>query len=224
MPKLQRAPEEVEAFKNQILDVAMEVMKEDGYKHISMRKVAARMNMTAANLYNYYANKDELNLAIQTRVAVILFDMYKDAFGRFDDPWERLVHFIDLYVEFGISCPNYYDIIYSITAPKYADFVGTAAESVALEEKRKALDAALAVLDINVKAVVELRKMSGDFSAEKARLEIMTAWSTLHGMISLHNRGYFEKMGEQGSDLLGKMKVRVLKMFSEDRGGASLSM
>ncbi|MEZ4549411.1 MAG: TetR family transcriptional regulator [Desulfobacterales bacterium] len=34
---------------------------------MSMRKLAGRLKMTAANIYNYYQNKDDLYLAIQTR-------------------------------------------------------------------------------------------------------------------------------------------------------------
>ena len=36
-----------------------------------MRKIATKVSMTAANIYNYYSNKDEIYLAIQTGATIV---------------------------------------------------------------------------------------------------------------------------------------------------------
>jgi len=65
MPKATRSPEEVKTVKNEILETALSLMCEDGFDALTMRKLALRLKMTAANIYNYYTNKDDLYLAIQ---------------------------------------------------------------------------------------------------------------------------------------------------------------
>ena len=47
-----------------------------------MAKVGARMKMTAANLYNYYANKDELLIAIHKKAYGMLHDQLRAAVQR----------------------------------------------------------------------------------------------------------------------------------------------
>ena len=62
MPKTTRAAEEVIGIKDRILETALQHLIEDGFEHFSMRKLAARLGMTAANIYNYFTNKDEIYL------------------------------------------------------------------------------------------------------------------------------------------------------------------
>ncbi|MCU0596507.1 MAG: TetR/AcrR family transcriptional regulator, partial [Desulfobacterota bacterium] len=63
MPKVTRSSEEIEEVKDQILDEALSILVMDGYDGLSMNRLGAGMNMTAANLYNYYGNKNELLIA-----------------------------------------------------------------------------------------------------------------------------------------------------------------
>ena len=67
MPKAPMAETEIFKKKERILDIAAEIIMEEGYHSLSMRKIGTKIGMTAANLYNYYSNKDELNIAIRTR-------------------------------------------------------------------------------------------------------------------------------------------------------------
>ncbi|MCK5680918.1 helix-turn-helix transcriptional regulator, partial [bacterium] len=62
MPKAPRTPEEVELVRQAILDAALKIIVEDGYKGFSMRKLGRSMGMTAKTVYNYFINKDEIYL------------------------------------------------------------------------------------------------------------------------------------------------------------------
>jgi len=64
MPKTTRSPEEVKKIKDRILETALQLLIDDGFMHFSMRKLAARLGITAASIYNYFTNKDELYLLI----------------------------------------------------------------------------------------------------------------------------------------------------------------
>lgn len=60
MPKKPFTREQVDAQRSRIMDVASSVMADVGFNHLSMRKLASQLNMTASNIYNYFPNKKVL--------------------------------------------------------------------------------------------------------------------------------------------------------------------
>ena len=140
MPRAARTPQEVEAVKKEILDTALELIRTEGFENLSMRKIASRLRITATTIYNYYANKDELNLMIRIRGFQILYSMLEEPSLGGGSVEERLGSMIRAYAEFGVSHPGYYDIMFNLNTPKYADYAGTQMEPSALREKENALD------------------------------------------------------------------------------------
>ena len=67
MPRTSMSGAQVSATREKILDTAADIISETGFQSLSMRRIGARVGMTAANLYNYYSNKDEINIAIRMR-------------------------------------------------------------------------------------------------------------------------------------------------------------
>jgi AcrR family transcriptional regulator len=59
-----RSPEAKEELRERILAEALALFVSEGYAGFSMRKLGQRLHFTAAALYTYFANKDELLLAI----------------------------------------------------------------------------------------------------------------------------------------------------------------
>lgn len=53
MPKKPFTPEEMTAQRERIMNSASQVMAEVGFHHLSMRKLANQLGMTASNIYNY---------------------------------------------------------------------------------------------------------------------------------------------------------------------------
>ena len=100
-----------------------------------MRKIAARMGVTATNIYNYYTNKDEINLMIRIRGFEILHSMLKKAYDENHSPADRMRAMILAYADFGVSYPDYYDIMFNLRTPKVTDYMGTKFEPVATSLK-----------------------------------------------------------------------------------------
>ena len=53
MPKKARTPEEIEEVKQRILEKALELIGEDGYRSFSMRKLASKLNMTTVTAFTF---------------------------------------------------------------------------------------------------------------------------------------------------------------------------
>ncbi len=81
MPKAAWTRDKINNTKEKILDVALKLIIEEGFNKLSMRKIAARLGITAANIYNYYSSKDEINLMIRVRGFEMLFSMLSKESG-----------------------------------------------------------------------------------------------------------------------------------------------
>jgi len=186
MPKAPRTAEDVIAVKMQIIEAAKEIICKDGFNQLSMRKLAAALGMTATNIYNYYSNKDEIYLGIQTAGFAMLLERFQKVERQFDSSPKVLEEFVSAYLDFGMNNPDYYEVMLGGNTPKYADYVGTDLEKVAFDEKQTAL----AVSKMMTQIVMNLTGMSKD----DASYRTIQAWVTLHGVVSLHNNRVLQEM------------------------------
>ncbi len=213
MGRPQRTTSEIEAKKENILEVALDVLDDDGYLSLSINKVAGKLGMTSANLYNYFVNKDELNMAMQTRIAKRIYEAYKVDYDTYDDPLKRLEAFNQTLVDLGRKHPNHYDILYSITAPRSKDFIGTSVEKAALVEKEKARQIAVNHREITMKVALEIYQRYQSFEPEEASFLLNSMWCTLHGAITLYNRNFLLRFGDSNEEMFAKICTDVLAPF-----------
>lgn len=208
-----RTPEEVERLRERILSEALKVLHEEGYVRMSISRVASRIGMTAANLYNYFAGKDELNLAMQTRISEEMYAAYQEAYKRHNDPLERMRSFMEVQIKMGLKSVNHYDILYSITAPRGTDFEGTKAERIARAEKKKAHQIALRIRAIHMKVAMEISEAYASFQPDEATYLTNRMWCMIHGAITLHNRSFLERFGESDEKMFSKICEDALAPF-----------
>ncbi len=218
MPRLPRSQQEVASFKQEILDTALEMIIKDGFHNLSMRKLASRLGMTATTIYNYFSNKDEINLMIRMHGFEMMYGQLEKSFSEHADPLLRLQGMIRAYFQFGIHYPNYYDIMFNMHTPKYLDYVGTALEPVANTEK----EASLRNYAITEKAIAALFEGHGEVHAERIMLKTIQLWSDAHGVISLYNSQLFREISDHPAGLLEHLIDEVvarITTFREDIGG-----
>ena len=179
MARVARRQEDIESVKLEILEAAKGIIYEQGFAQLSMRKLASALGMTAANIYNYYANKDEIYLGIQTAGFAMLVERYEQIDKQGGTPLEVLTAMGWAYIDFGLANRDYYEVMLGSNTPKYIDYVDTPLESAAFHEKKQALSVVQTASQIIV-------KLTG-LSEEQARRYVIKSWIFLHGIISLHN-------------------------------------
>jgi AcrR family transcriptional regulator len=212
MPKTTRAAEEVIGIKERILEIALQHLIEDGFEHFSMRKLAARLGMTAANIYNYFTNKDELYLLIQTRGFEMLYDFLHEAYKRSADAEKKLENMIRAYLKFGMDNPEYYEIMFSRNTPKYADYKGTPMEKVALLEKQTALKSA----DITILALSDLFTNNKTVHIDTIHFRMLQIWFTLNGMINLFNSRVLQEVEGHVDAIMKRMTQDIMKTIKSE--------
>jgi len=183
MPKKKSTPSQIEAEKDRICTIALSIICEEGYGDFSMRKLAARLGIAAKTIYNYYTNKDELYLRILTRGFEQLCLRYEEIFSNSRDPVERLRHMNRAYVDFGITNPDYYNIMFNWNVPKFIDYAGTKQDDAAQYGRHVALRG----IDMIIEDVAGVAERTGCFPSSQAPYRTLQHWSAMHGIVSLYN-------------------------------------
>lgn len=204
-----RSPDEVETVKQKILKTALDLMCEDGFDSLSMRKLATRIGMTAANIYNYYENKDELYLAIQTNGFRMLVESFAEIAGYHCGPSEKIRKMMRAYVDFGTGKPDYYEIMFSRNTPKFTDYRGTPMEAAATIEKQTALK----VADIACGTILEFRNSGNMISDDDAHYLTLLAWSTLHGIVNLYNSRVLQETTDDADRFIERFMDDLTRHF-----------
>lgn len=206
MPRKPKSQQSITKIRKQILDTALDLIIQGGFQQFSMRKLASRIGITATTIYNYYSNKDEINIMIRMHGFELLYHELSKSYASHTDPLARLRSMIRSYFEFGIQYPDYYDIMFNPRTPKYLDYANTDLEPVARTEK----EATLRNYAITEKAIFALSGKHGTLSSDQVMLKTIHLWCEVHGIISLYNSNLFEEINADSSTLMDRLIDEVI--------------
>jgi AcrR family transcriptional regulator len=208
MPRISRTPEQVDAFRQEILDAALHLIIEHGFSELSMRKIASRLGVTATTIYNYYASREELYFFIRIRGFELLFESIANVYKAKDDPYEKLCAVIEEYIRFGVSNPDYYEVMFiSRGVPKFLDCIGTPLEQVAGREKEKSIKTFLFI----AQGIAEDLNMP---EAEARHLTIKF-WTELNGIVSLLNSRLLREVEEDTEPLVERLVADICERYHQ---------
>ena len=213
MPKAARTPEEVEAAKQKILEKALDIITAHGYEGLTMRRLGRHLGMTAATIYNYFRNKEEIYLHVLTRGFELLHEDLLRARNSKDDPFEKLKAVWREFVRFGLNQSNYYDIMLTLYIPKYRDFAGGPLEPLA----RKELTTALMVADLITEVLEEIAAAYGNIRKEDARIHFMRLLTGVHGVVSLYNNTILAYVHDHPEEILDSLVESHLSFFAPSK-------
>lgn len=126
MPKKPFTPEEIAAQRERIMDSASHVMADVGFHHLSMRKLASQLGMTASNIYNYFPNKETLFVHTRRRGFELAFLDINSQMAEHLDPRSALFNFAGHLIQFAQRFPGYYQLMFqpprlSLSDPELVD-------------------------------------------------------------------------------------------------------
>lgn len=111
MPRQAFSAEEIVVQKQRIMDEAAQVMASEGISQLSMRALAASLNMTAANLYNYFPSKRQLFIETTQRGYELLDSYTKDGVARDEEPRAKLAGLLKSAVRFAHDWTGYWELM-----------------------------------------------------------------------------------------------------------------
>ena len=104
--------------RQQILDAAWELVRENGLASLAMRDLGDRVGMRAQSIYVYFPSKHAIFDAMYAAGHQQAFDMHA-AVAEADDPRETLRRHARGYVHFATADPVRYQLLYQRTIPGF---------------------------------------------------------------------------------------------------------
>jgi AcrR family transcriptional regulator len=162
-----RRQEQREELRGEIREAARAIFVRDGYQNFSMRKLAAQIGYAPGSIYLYFRNKEDLFRSLveesfsrlSESLAVLADEPRKD-------PVARLKHGLSLYVDWGCSHPNDYQIAFLLPDPGAGPY-----------RTHQAFDA--------LRSMVAHCLPAGKARRERIETASQAIWSAVHGITSL---------------------------------------
>ncbi len=222
MPRTPRKPEEIEAEKQRILNEAVNIITESGYEGLTMRGLGQRLGVAAKTIYNYFQSKDEVYLQVAKREFEALHGELLEGYNSSRDPFKRLKAITERFLAFGLTHPSRYDLMFSLSIPKYRDFFGSPLEDVAAS----GLSGALRIRDLIVRVIRDIAQSGSDLSDEEIVLHSMSWLTGVHGILSLYNNAilsYLHDRPESTLEMLAELHLRNFQPGMMKRSGGKPS-
>jgi AcrR family transcriptional regulator len=166
--RIQRVKEETRA---NILEAALQIVKEEGWQFLSMRKIADKIEYTAPIIYEYFANKEGILLELTRLGNGLLLKDFKIAQAKFDTPQKQLEAMWIAYWDFAFSHKELYQLMYGV--------------DMMCCEMTKSLPEAEAARKMLFDAIGKIMTES-EPTEEIICRKYYTFWSIIHGLISIN--------------------------------------
>jgi AcrR family transcriptional regulator len=172
-----------EETRENILDAALEIVKEEGWQSLSMRKIADKIEYTAPIIYEYFANKEGILLELTRTGYIILGNDLRATIARLPDPVEQLEAMWITYWNFAFDNQELYKLMYGV------DMICC--------EMKKSMTEAEASNRLFFEAIERIINPANN-TEELVCRKFYTFWSIVHGLISINlvNKGRGQEMNE----------------------------
>lgn len=159
-------------FRETILEKSREILIEEGFSQLSMRKIASSLDVSATALYSHFKGKDDLVVAlIEESVNMLLLELHR-ATEAYTDAITRLKEASRAYVQFGLEHPQEYEIMFVVRSeemPRYPK-----------EKFRKVRTAYSMLADM-----IREGHVTGLIEEPDPELAAYSIWAQLHGVVSV---------------------------------------
>lgn len=175
MPKV-LSPQDIEAFRDRLCDIAEEKFAAHGIDGVTLRDLATAMGVSPMTPYRYFKDKDAILAAVRSR-----------AFKRFADTMEKSEATMrrkgggqpgDTYIDWALKNPAAYRIIFDTNQPTAFDYPELVA---AMKRARETMTGGWKILR-------EQGRFKGDVD-----LAGHLHWSAMHGAVMLELTGLIKK-------------------------------
>jgi AcrR family transcriptional regulator len=176
-----RKEQQKKEIRQLILDHSMKLFVEEGFSHVSMRKIAERIQYSPTTLYLYFKDKNEIlfhccesgfKLMLTANISLSLIS----------NPIDRLHQMGKNYLQFGLEYPEFYDLMFIQEAPMD--------RLIQMGEGWSSGDQSLNALKIIIQDGMD----QGLIVPAKVETVAMAVWSMVHGLVSLAIRKRLDKL------------------------------
>jgi AcrR family transcriptional regulator len=170
-----------EQIRASILKASWQLVMEEGWQALSIRKIAEAIEYSVPVIYDYFANKEAILLELTKQGFQILNAELVKAKKRSASPEKQIEAMAYSYWEFAFDHKAYYQVMYGLGMPS-CETVSQISELSTFTE--------LVLQPIKALLAVSKNPATDPF------LKLHTFWSMLHGLISINMMGSNENKEE----------------------------
>jgi len=108
----ERQERERQAVRDAILNAARELFLSDGFRNVSMRKIADRIEYSPAAIYSYFSSKDDIFFTLAEEGYHLLADRGERVLAGVSDPLDALRRALWAFYEFSKDQPEYFELMF----------------------------------------------------------------------------------------------------------------
>jgi AcrR family transcriptional regulator len=196
----QRRERQRQEIRQSILSAAREIAAEEGWQAVTTRKVAERIEYSQPTIYEYFANKEAILLALLRYGYEQLVAAIKVAVVSTDDPGTRLLAMSDAYWDFAFRSPELYQVMHGLAGTAF----GTPAEPP--DEVRESFNLA--------REAVEQWALSRGIESSRINNLVEARRCAIHGIITMTMTGRISGGQERARHILQETMKDLLFAWS----------
>ena len=178
----ERKEKQKQEIRKMILNASMKLFVEQGFENVSIRKIADLIEYSPTTVYLYFKDKDDILFNLH-ELGFQKMAEYNEGLWDIKNPLLRLYKMGENYIRFGLSHPEFYDVMFIQRSPMLV-----VEQTIACEWKSG--DVVLGRLKDTLQEAMDKELIvKGDLNAVS-----MAIWSLVHGLVSLSIRNRFNKL------------------------------
>jgi AcrR family transcriptional regulator len=187
-------------MRDMILQSAHKLFIDRGFEEVSIRNIAEAIEYSPATIYLYFKDKNEIFYALHNEAFKKFNAVMGEELATIADPFERLIGMGEMYIQFAMEHPKYYEIMFIMDAPM--DCFENREE---WEEGNKALG--------GLEQLLVACQATGRFKDQDPRVLAFSIWSYMHGMCSLSLRKRLRCYSVEDGQRIPKESFENFKMM-----------
>ncbi len=194
----ERRQRQRETLRSGILAAAREIASTEGWRAVTIRKIAARVEYSPPVIYEYFDSKEDLLLELVKTGYAGQLEAVEKARNASDDPEEALLEMSSAWCRFAFEAPDLYQVMYGLG--------GVSFPVAELEKGGEKIGETIA--EVLAEVLVKNGKETEDVWAK-----VTLAWGTLHGLVSLAMAGRLPGGNEEAERLAHRAVRDFLKAW-----------
>lgn len=168
MGSKERKERDKKQMEQDILNAAMKLFLAHGFRNVTIRKIAEKIEYSPATIYLYFKDKEEILLELQNRAFQKFYDAQM-SIQNIESPLEKLIAHGKVYIEFALANPEQYDLMFILEQPV-----------IPKREIHKGIES-YDLLRQNVKECVD----KGLIKSKNFEAVAFSLWAFVHGIASI---------------------------------------
>ncbi|MCG2615850.1 TetR/AcrR family transcriptional regulator [Terrimonas sp. NA20] len=156
--------------RSSILETAWNIVREEGWQSLSIRKIADAIEYSVPVIYDHFANKEAILLEFGKQGFNLLASKMEEAKKTTEEPGEQLKAMADAYWNFAFRNKEYYQLMFGL--------------GIACCETDKCLPGTITFRDLVMEPISRLLAENTNKQINGC-LKYHTFWSVMHGLISI---------------------------------------